>query len=169
MKTALRPDMWPRAELKLQWFDKLLMTVVRCHMPFRMAQFCHYFAYQSDVFMFHIRLLHQHCWVNSSDSFCFHSHYFKSQILVGVSGFLDQFIFDLHAYVITAASLQLLSEITCSSLSPDLSWLFFGFPIDEHLLESDLSLLFGDRDACCYSSPQESFAYVSVPPIIWSC
>ncbi len=28
MKTALRPDMWPRAELKLQWFDKLLMTVV---------------------------------------------------------------------------------------------------------------------------------------------
>jgi hypothetical protein len=29
MKTALRPDMWPRAELKLQWFDKLLMTVVR--------------------------------------------------------------------------------------------------------------------------------------------
>ncbi|CAG5909553.1 unnamed protein product [Menidia menidia] len=27
MKTALRPDMWPRAELKLQWFDKLLMTV----------------------------------------------------------------------------------------------------------------------------------------------
>lgn len=28
MKTALRTDMWPRAELKLQWFDKLLMTVV---------------------------------------------------------------------------------------------------------------------------------------------
>lgn len=28
MKSALRPDMWPRAELKLQWFDKLLMTVV---------------------------------------------------------------------------------------------------------------------------------------------
>ncbi|XP_049614451.1 transformation/transcription domain-associated protein isoform X2 [Syngnathus scovelli] len=27
MKTALRPDMWPRAELKLQWFDRLLMTV----------------------------------------------------------------------------------------------------------------------------------------------
>uniref|UniRef100_A0A8C2FRP0 Transformation/transcription domain-associated protein n=1 Tax=Cyprinus carpio TaxID=7962 RepID=A0A8C2FRP0_CYPCA len=27
MKTALRPDMWPRAELKLQWFDKLLITV----------------------------------------------------------------------------------------------------------------------------------------------
>ncbi|XP_016401510.1 transformation/transcription domain-associated protein [Sinocyclocheilus rhinocerous] len=27
MKTALRSDMWPRAELKLQWFDKLLMTV----------------------------------------------------------------------------------------------------------------------------------------------
>ncbi|XP_072312660.1 transformation/transcription domain-associated protein isoform X2 [Eucyclogobius newberryi] len=27
MKTSLRPDMWPRAELKLQWFDKLLMTV----------------------------------------------------------------------------------------------------------------------------------------------
>ncbi|XP_048847031.1 transformation/transcription domain-associated protein isoform X2 [Brienomyrus brachyistius] len=27
MKTALRPDMWARAELKLQWFDKLLMTV----------------------------------------------------------------------------------------------------------------------------------------------
>ncbi|TRZ04491.1 hypothetical protein DNTS_027557 [Danionella cerebrum] len=27
MKTALRPDMWPGAELKLQWFDKLLMTV----------------------------------------------------------------------------------------------------------------------------------------------
>lgn len=32
MKSALRPDMWPRAELKLQWFDKLLMTVVRWHM-----------------------------------------------------------------------------------------------------------------------------------------
>lgn len=32
MKTALRPDMWPRAELKLQWFDKLLMTVVRQHL-----------------------------------------------------------------------------------------------------------------------------------------
>lgn len=31
MKSALRPDMWPRAELKLQWFDKLLMTVVRWH------------------------------------------------------------------------------------------------------------------------------------------
>ncbi|XP_029137398.1 transformation/transcription domain-associated protein isoform X2 [Labrus bergylta] len=27
MKSALRPEMWPRAELKLQWFDKLLMTV----------------------------------------------------------------------------------------------------------------------------------------------
>ncbi|XP_028844478.1 transformation/transcription domain-associated protein isoform X1 [Denticeps clupeoides] len=27
MKTVLRPDMWPRADLKLQWFDKLLMTV----------------------------------------------------------------------------------------------------------------------------------------------
>ncbi|XP_078728881.1 transformation/transcription domain-associated protein isoform X3 [Lampetra fluviatilis] len=27
LKTALRPDMWPNAELKLQWFDKLLMTV----------------------------------------------------------------------------------------------------------------------------------------------
>ncbi|XP_077358463.1 transformation/transcription domain-associated protein isoform X1 [Festucalex cinctus] len=27
MKTALRPDMWPRTELKLQWFDRLLMTV----------------------------------------------------------------------------------------------------------------------------------------------
>ncbi|XP_047673071.1 transformation/transcription domain-associated protein isoform X2 [Tachysurus fulvidraco] len=27
MKMALRPDMWPRAELKLQWFDKLLVTV----------------------------------------------------------------------------------------------------------------------------------------------
>nr|XP_061807203.1 transformation/transcription domain-associated protein-like isoform X1 [Nerophis lumbriciformis] len=27
MKTVLRPDMWPRAELKLQWFDRLLMTV----------------------------------------------------------------------------------------------------------------------------------------------
>ncbi|TSK14648.1 Transformation/transcription domain-associated protein [Bagarius yarrelli] len=27
MKMALRPDMWPRSELKLQWFDKLLMTV----------------------------------------------------------------------------------------------------------------------------------------------
>ncbi|KAL2078137.1 hypothetical protein ACEWY4_025822 [Coilia grayii] len=27
MKTALRSDMWPHAELKLQWFDKLLMTV----------------------------------------------------------------------------------------------------------------------------------------------
>ncbi|XP_061612179.1 transformation/transcription domain-associated protein isoform X2 [Phyllopteryx taeniolatus] len=27
MKTALRPDMWPCAELKLQWFDRLLMTV----------------------------------------------------------------------------------------------------------------------------------------------
>lgn len=29
MKSALRPEMWPRTELKLQWFDKLLMTVVR--------------------------------------------------------------------------------------------------------------------------------------------
>lgn len=28
LKTALRPDMWPKSELKLQWFDKLLMTVV---------------------------------------------------------------------------------------------------------------------------------------------
>uniref|UniRef100_A0A8C3CPS3 Transformation/transcription domain associated protein n=1 Tax=Cairina moschata TaxID=8855 RepID=A0A8C3CPS3_CAIMO len=27
LKTALRPDMWPKSELKLQWFDKLLMTV----------------------------------------------------------------------------------------------------------------------------------------------
>jgi hypothetical protein len=28
LKTALRPDMWSKSELKLQWFDKLLMTVV---------------------------------------------------------------------------------------------------------------------------------------------
>ncbi|CAJ0925872.1 unnamed protein product [Ranitomeya imitator] len=28
LKTALRADMWPKSELKLQWFDKLLMTVV---------------------------------------------------------------------------------------------------------------------------------------------
>uniref|UniRef100_A0A670YI66 Transformation/transcription domain associated protein n=1 Tax=Pseudonaja textilis TaxID=8673 RepID=A0A670YI66_PSETE len=27
LKTALRQDMWPKSELKLQWFDKLLMTV----------------------------------------------------------------------------------------------------------------------------------------------
>ncbi|KAM4023906.1 transformation/transcription domain-associated protein [Anomaloglossus baeobatrachus] len=27
LKTALRADMWPKSELKLQWFDKLLMTV----------------------------------------------------------------------------------------------------------------------------------------------
>ncbi|KAM5151825.1 transformation/transcription domain-associated protein [Mantella aurantiaca] len=27
LKTALRNDMWPKSELKLQWFDKLLMTV----------------------------------------------------------------------------------------------------------------------------------------------
>ncbi|XP_061666078.1 transformation/transcription domain-associated protein [Syngnathoides biaculeatus] len=27
MKTALRPDMWPSAELKLQWFERLLLTV----------------------------------------------------------------------------------------------------------------------------------------------
>ncbi|ERE76893.1 transformation/transcription domain-associated protein [Cricetulus griseus] len=27
LKTALRPDMWCKSELKLQWFDKLLMTV----------------------------------------------------------------------------------------------------------------------------------------------
>ncbi|XP_015681343.1 transformation/transcription domain-associated protein, partial [Protobothrops mucrosquamatus] len=27
LKTASRPDMWPKSELKLQWFDKLLMTV----------------------------------------------------------------------------------------------------------------------------------------------
>uniref|UniRef100_A0A670KJU8 Transformation/transcription domain associated protein n=1 Tax=Podarcis muralis TaxID=64176 RepID=A0A670KJU8_PODMU len=29
LKTALRPDMWPKSELKLQWFDKLLMTVTK--------------------------------------------------------------------------------------------------------------------------------------------
>ena len=28
LKTALRPDMWPKSELKLQWFDKLLTSVV---------------------------------------------------------------------------------------------------------------------------------------------
>ena len=28
LKTALRPDMWAKSELKLQWFDKLLMSVV---------------------------------------------------------------------------------------------------------------------------------------------
>lgn len=28
LKTALRPDMWSKSELKLQWFDKLLMSVV---------------------------------------------------------------------------------------------------------------------------------------------
>ena len=27
LKTALRPEVWPQAELKLAWFDKLLMTV----------------------------------------------------------------------------------------------------------------------------------------------
>ncbi|KAF3813899.1 hypothetical protein GH733_017931 [Mirounga leonina] len=27
LKTALRPDMWSKSELKLQWFDKLLMSV----------------------------------------------------------------------------------------------------------------------------------------------
>ena len=34
LKTALRPDMWSKSELKLQWFDKLLMSVVSgcvCH------------------------------------------------------------------------------------------------------------------------------------------
>lgn len=34
LKTALRPDMWSKSELKLQWFDKLLMSVVGtcvCH------------------------------------------------------------------------------------------------------------------------------------------
>ncbi|MBN3303926.1 TRRAP protein, partial [Amia calva] len=43
MKTALRPDMWPRAELKLQWFDKLLMTVltlmVTCHISIMYSLF----------------------------------------------------------------------------------------------------------------------------------
>ncbi|XP_016126176.1 transformation/transcription domain-associated protein [Sinocyclocheilus grahami] len=33
MKTALRSDMWPRAELKLQWFDKLLITVALKILP----------------------------------------------------------------------------------------------------------------------------------------
>ncbi|XP_023232046.1 transformation/transcription domain-associated protein-like [Centruroides sculpturatus] len=28
LKTALKPDVWPNAELKLAWFDKLLSTVV---------------------------------------------------------------------------------------------------------------------------------------------
>ena len=32
LKTALRPDVWPNAELKLLWFDKLLMTV-ESHSP----------------------------------------------------------------------------------------------------------------------------------------
>ncbi len=32
LKTALRPDVWPAAELKLLWFDKLLMTV-ESHTP----------------------------------------------------------------------------------------------------------------------------------------
>ncbi len=32
LKTALRPDVWPSAELKLLWFDKLLMTV-ESHSP----------------------------------------------------------------------------------------------------------------------------------------
>lgn len=27
LKTALKPDVWPNAELKLAWFDKLLHTV----------------------------------------------------------------------------------------------------------------------------------------------
>lgn len=31
LKTALRPDMWSKSELKLQWFDKLLMSVVRAY------------------------------------------------------------------------------------------------------------------------------------------
>lgn len=41
MKSALRPDMWPRAELKLQWFDKLLMTVVRWHMTQSVIMYLH--------------------------------------------------------------------------------------------------------------------------------
>ena len=27
LKNALRPDVWPNSELKLAWFDKILMTV----------------------------------------------------------------------------------------------------------------------------------------------
>ena len=27
LKTALRPEVWPNAELKLAWFDKTLLTV----------------------------------------------------------------------------------------------------------------------------------------------
>ena len=32
LKTALRPDVWPNSELKLAWFDKILMTV-ESHQP----------------------------------------------------------------------------------------------------------------------------------------
>ena len=32
LKTALRPDIWPNSELKLAWFDKILMTV-ESHQP----------------------------------------------------------------------------------------------------------------------------------------
>lgn len=32
LKMALRPDVWPNAELKLAWFDKLLTTVEN-HQP----------------------------------------------------------------------------------------------------------------------------------------
>uniref|UniRef100_UPI00398EA1CE transformation/transcription domain-associated protein n=1 Tax=Pristiophorus japonicus TaxID=55135 RepID=UPI00398EA1CE len=39
LKMALRPDMWPKAELKLQWFDKLLMTVEQPNQA-NMANIC---------------------------------------------------------------------------------------------------------------------------------
>jgi transformation/transcription domain-associated protein len=32
LKTALRPEVWPNSELKLAWFDKILMTV-ESHQP----------------------------------------------------------------------------------------------------------------------------------------
>lgn len=66
MKSALRPEMWPRTELKLQWFDKLLMTVVRLDVlsvvfVLLFVSFCSYiiepcsrFSYQLSVIDFEI-------------------------------------------------------------------------------------------------------------------
>ena len=40
LKTALRPDMWAKSELKLQWFDKLLMSVVGCFLLWSPIALC---------------------------------------------------------------------------------------------------------------------------------
>ena len=66
LKTALRPDVWPNSELKLAWFDKILMTV-ESHQP-NFANICT--ALELLSFLLGILVRYEHYFTIENDS-CF--------------------------------------------------------------------------------------------------